>query len=198
MPDVRTISETKEAAEFIADSILDRLKSNKKVIWLVPGGSAIRAAVEAAKIISSQPHRNLTVSLTDERLGPAGHPDSNWRELKEGGFSLPEAKLIPVIGTADWVFVLEKEFKNNDYRIGLFGIGVDGHTAGLLPPGSASKFDRISISNDLIGQLDEVVLYAEGKEKEDVINKLSEDIDIKIMPAQVLKRVPKLTVFHKI
>ena len=35
--------------------------------------------------------------LTDERYGPVGHPDSNWSQLLQKGFDLPQAKLVPVL-----------------------------------------------------------------------------------------------------
>ena len=87
-------------------------------------------------------------------------------------------------------------WKINDYKIGLFGIGVDGHTAGIMPPDTISKWTRISITPQLIKKLDEIVLYVEGKEKIKILQKLDEDIDEITMPAQLLKSVPKLTIFY--
>ena len=52
----------------MANSILNQLKSGKKVFFL-PVGSAIAVAVKAEKV-KEHPHQNLTVALTDERYGP--------------------------------------------------------------------------------------------------------------------------------
>ena len=62
----KTTTEPKVSAKFIASKILRQLERSKKVLWLVPGGSAIAVAIETAKIISKYPHKNLAVSLTDE------------------------------------------------------------------------------------------------------------------------------------
>ncbi len=183
-----TTTDAKDPSEFIASKILKQLEQGKKVLWLIPGGSAEKVALLSIETISRHPHENLTVSLTDERLGKVGHQDSNWRE-----WNLPEAKLIPVLGTGNWLKVLAREIENNDYKIGLFGIGEDGHTAGLLPEKSVSKWKRVSITPELIKKLDEAVLYAEGKNKQPILDSFQKGMS---MPAQVLKEVPKLKIFY--
>src|SRR3989338_1214878 len=91
---LKTTDDPKDAANFIAKSILLQLQSNKRVLWLVAGGSCILVAIEVAKLISEHPHKNLVVMLMDERYGVVGHPDSNWYQLLKDGLKLPEAKLI--------------------------------------------------------------------------------------------------------
>ena len=184
----KTIANLTLAAEFIAIRILEQLEQGKKVLWLIPGGSAQKVALLSIETISRHPHKNLTISLTDERLGKVGHQDSNWREWK-----IPEAKLIPVLGTENWLKVLEREIENNEYKIGLFGIGANGHTAGLLPPESVSKWQRVSITPELIKKLDEAVLYAEGEDKQFILDSFQKGMS---MPAQVLKEVSKLKIFY--
>ncbi len=166
---IKTTTEVKIVADFVAKAILDKLNSGKKVLWLVPGGSNIPVAVEAAKIITKQPHQHLTVTLTDERYGAVGHKDSNWQKLKQQGFNLPQAKLIPVLTgenramtTKNFNTILEQELKNAKYKIGLLGVGADGHTAGILPESIAVNtgdltfgyngpdFERITITEKVI------------------------------------------------
>jgi len=211
---IKTTSNPKATAEFIAGRILSYLENDKNVLWLVPGGSAITVAVETAKIIAEYPHVNLTVTLTDERYGAVGHKDSNWQQLKERGFSLPQARLLQVLEGKDLIVTTEKfntiideELEKADYRIGLFGIGADGHTAGILPASSAAEskewvssyqapqFERITVTSKTIEKLDEAVVWAQGKEKWYVIADLNRDIDVKKQPAQILKKVPTLTIF---
>ena len=93
--------------------------------------------------------------MTDERYGPSDHFNSNYFQLLEKGFNLPEAKLIPVlidddrnITTEKFIKILEEELKLADYRIGLFGIGVDGHTAGILPNSLAIQCQDLVCSYD--------------------------------------------------
>ena len=68
--------------------------------------------------------------------------------------------------------VLKEELKRADYKIGIFGVGVDGHTAGILPQSVAvnteeiifgyetPEYDRITITPKTIASLDQAILYA--------------------------------------
>ncbi|MBI3305930.1 6-phosphogluconolactonase [Candidatus Nomurabacteria bacterium] len=223
--DIQTTTDPEVAAKFIASKILKQLEISNKVLWFVPGGSAITVAVEAAKIIShtykhtyANTYNNLTVTLTDERFGRVGHKDSNWRELIERGFNLPEAKLLPVLNiytersrsmtTEKFNTIIGDELQKADYRIGLFGVGADGHTAGILPLSAAvsakewacsyqaPKFERVTITSKTIDKLDEAVVWAQGREKWRVIKDIIEkEIDLNLQPAQVLREVKRLTIF---
>jgi 6-phosphogluconolactonase/glucosamine-6-phosphate isomerase/deaminase len=215
--EIKTTTDIKVAARFIADKILPQLYAGKNVLWFVPGGSAIAVAVEAAKIIAEtkhHPRQNLTITLTDERYGPVDHADSNWQQIMEKGFYVPESKYMPVLnGDSPSVTIkkfntiLGKELKRADYKIGLFGIGKDGHTAGILPESGAvnSKnwafgyktptFYRITVTPKTIGKLDEAVIFAEGKDKWSVLEDFEKDLGITEQPAQILKKIPRLTIF---
>jgi 6-phosphogluconolactonase/glucosamine-6-phosphate isomerase/deaminase len=153
--------------------------------------------------------------LTDERYGEINHPDGNWFQLLKLGFILPEAKLIPILNGQDrndttlkFNENLKQEFQNADYKIGIFGIGADGHTAGILPQSTAvdseeyayyyetPKFNRITMTPLAISLLDEAIVFMKGEEKWPVVmDLLNKDIDLKTQPAQVLKKLPKLTIF---
>jgi 6-phosphogluconolactonase/glucosamine-6-phosphate isomerase/deaminase len=206
-----------EAAEFIAAALSAPLREGKKVLWLVPGGSAIALAAEVAKRLRDVPLNTLTITLTDERYGPVGHPDSNWLQLEQAGFMpLPGAQLLPVLtGTsmgetvAQFSSVLKEQLAVADYALGLFGIGADGHTAGILPHSpavtsqdfaagyDAISFQRITMTPPAIAKLDEAVVSAMGETKWPVIDELeSTDKPIPDQPAQLLKQVPKLTIFN--
>jgi len=212
---IKTTENTDEIAFFIASSILRHLGLGKRVFFFVTGGSSIPVCVKISEIIRSHPHSNLAVTLTDERYGPVGHAYSNWSKLIAQGFSLPEAKLIPVLTGADHLATtinytksVDQEFKNTDYKIGIFGVGIDGHTAGILPGSVAvnskdlicgyetPEFSRITITPFAIIKLDEAIICTKGEEKWKVIKQLDEEeIDINVQPAQILKKVPLLTIF---
>lgn len=213
---IKKVKDYVEPGGFIANKILEKLAQNKKVFWFATGGSSSRICIEVAKIISEHSHQGLTVSLTDERYGPVGHQDSNWQKLIEGGFVLPEARLMPVllgenrsITTEQFNTKLEEALDSADYKIGLFGVGLDGHTAGILPESPAvespdwavdygsEKFERITITPKTIARLDEAVVFTEGKEKLIILQSLEKDANIKDQPAQILKSVPLLTIFNK-
>ncbi|MDD5343784.1 MAG: 6-phosphogluconolactonase [Smithella sp.] len=211
---IKTTTKPEDAANFIASSILNQLKAGKKVLFFVTGGSSIVVAVQVAEILKKYSCKNLTITLTDERYGPADHFNSNYFQLVEKGFNLPEARIIPIlidedqnITTEKFDAVLNQEFSLADYKIGLFGIGIDGHTAGILPDSVAIQsqnlacsydtpvFSRITITPKAIERLNEAVVWMQGKEKLEVLENLKNDIEISKQPAQILKKVPLLTIF---
>jgi 6-phosphogluconolactonase/glucosamine-6-phosphate isomerase/deaminase len=211
----KRIISTDEVAEYIANNIKLHLDNSEKVFWLVAGGSSIPIAVETSKLLANSMLDNLSVSLTDERYGPIGHKDSNWQQLLEAGLFLKGAELIPVLEgenlddtTLSYAGKLASQLKDCDFSVGLFGIGTDGHTAGILPGSPAIEaktltvwydgidYKRVTTTPQTITKLDEAVVYAVGKGKWPVLDKLDKDLSLDIMPAQLLKRVRKLTIFN--
>jgi 6-phosphogluconolactonase/glucosamine-6-phosphate isomerase/deaminase len=208
------IIEPKLAADFIAERIIDLLRTGQQVLWLVPGGSAINVAVLAAEQIAQEPHANLVATLTDERYGEVNHADSNWRQLLAAGFYLPQAKLMPVLTGLDrlatvenWINNLEREFSQADYVLGLFGLGADGHTAGILPHSpavsarelvstyDADKFQRVTITPAAIIKLNEAIVWAQGVDKWPALAQLDQLVSLAEEPAQILKKLERLTIF---
>ncbi|MDD5721565.1 MAG: 6-phosphogluconolactonase [Candidatus Pacebacteria bacterium] len=219
---LKMTTKVEEAAGFMADSILSQLKTGRQVLFFVTGGSSIAVGAKVSELLRNSPERNLikniTVMMTDERYGPLDHPDSNWYQQMQKGFSLPGAKLIPILDGSDRASTtlkfnanLSRELmddKEKRYKIGLFGIGADGHTSGILPGSEAVNsedlaygydtptFSRVTITPKVIEKLDEVVVWVQGKEKWGVVKDLLEkDIEILKQPAQILKKVPILTIF---
>lgn len=202
------------AALYLAGRLNRCLEAGERVLWLVPGGSAIKVATEASKLLKP-PLTRLTATLTDERFGLVGHADSNWRQLSEAGFKLPGAKMLPVLRglplqeTADkYARELEESFGNADYAIALAGMGADGHILGIKPgsPAINSKelavgyewedFTRLSATPKAMVGLDEIVVYAVGQEKHPQLDKLSSSLPLAEHAAQALKLIPKVTIFN--
>ena len=187
------------------------------MLLFLTGGSSISVGVKIAEILKQEDKNlleNLAVTLTDERYGPIDHFNSNFFQLTEKGFSLPSAKIIPVLIDDDRNITTEKfetnlneEFTKAEYKIGLFGVGADGHTAGILPLSEATHaeslafsydtatFSRITITFNSIKKLDEAVVWMRGEDKWNIIEDLKTEIDIIKQPAQILKKVPLLTIF---
>jgi 6-phosphogluconolactonase/glucosamine-6-phosphate isomerase/deaminase len=203
-----------EVAIFITSRIAEALAQGKKVLWLIPGGSSIPVAIEAAKVLATSNHDGLMVTLTDERYGIVGHPDSNWTQLLVGGFDLPKALLVPVLKgeplahtTATWAAHIESLVREADYIIGFFGIGSDGHIAGMLPhtPALISRefavsyeappYERITITPRVIDELDTAVAFTQGKSKWPTLSKLTEELHRGEQPAQLLKHVPEFVLY---
>ncbi len=234
------ISSVETVAKALAETIKQHLAAGEQVFWLVSGGSSIAVASLASKLLApwnARPGRagmadstglagapldKLVVSLTDERFGPIGHTDSNWRQLNMAGFELPRAKLLPILGGQDieattegFKRTLEQQLAAANYRIGLFGIGNDGHTAGILPnslaassaelaacydadprSGSGASFTRITITPKGIARLDEAVAYATGEAKHPALNQLEQVLPLAQQPAQALKTAKKFSVYN--
>lgn len=203
-----------KTAIYISTTISSQLKAGNKVLWLVPGGSSIEVAIIAAKSLANNDLSRLTVTLTDERFGDVGHVDSNWKQLLDGGFDLPGARLMPVlIGETmvetvdDYGETITTALRESDFSIGFFGIGADGHTAGILPGSpavsvstptagyDAKNYQRITITPSIIASLDEAVVYAVGENKWPIIEALGGTMERADWPAMSLKTAGKLTVF---
>lgn len=215
MMNIVTTNDPAVPAKYLAERIIEKLESGKKVFWFITGGSSIEVQILAAEIIAKHPHQNLTVTLSDERFGDVGHKDSNWQKTLDGGFRLPEAKLIPILtgesrdnAVARWNTSLTEELSRADYKIGLIGVGPDGHVSGILPHTEAvnakglsvgyktEKFERITTTPEAISKLDEAITFMQGEAKWSVVKDLAErNIEIFEQPAQILKSIPNLTIF---
>jgi 6-phosphogluconolactonase/glucosamine-6-phosphate isomerase/deaminase len=213
--DYKHVTDIEPVASYLAGVIAEHLDAGKRVLWLVSGGSGIHVGIRAAELLAGRDLSGLSVTLTDERYGPVGHPDENWQQLLTGGFTLPGAELYrPLTGqdrdvtTQAFGAWLNEQLTQADYRIGLFGVGSDGHTAGIKPGSPAlvatttateftgEDFERITMTFPAIERLDEVVLQAFGDEKAAVIwQLLHENLPLDQQPVQVLKRVPRCTLF---
>ena len=203
------------AANHLALKIKDRLASGQRVVWLLSGGSGIQAVLATCTLLAGSDLRNLYVTLSDERYGPVGHPDENWQQLLDGGMQLPSANLYrpltgdDIVTTCDtfgaWIM---QQMEAADYTIGLFGLGSDGHTAGIKPGSSAvtatawaehfvgEDFERITMTPFAVSQVDEIVVQASGDDKLPMLRRLLyETLDATEQPAQILKTVAKCTLY---
>ena len=206
-------AEPTEAVSYLASVINDKLQTGKTVLWLVPGGSAIKIAAKVAKQLRP-PLNGLTVTLTDERYGPAGHHDSNWLQMLEAGLLLPGATLQPVLNgkslnqtVSHYNQTLRDDLKQADFSIALAGMGPDGHIFGIKPGSPAinanegvvgyewDDYVRITPTLKMIKSLDEVAIYAVGEEKWPQFELLSKDINPSEQPAQLLKKLKKVIIF---
>ena len=218
METVSTNSPISAAAQHLATTIKTHLDAGEHVLWFLSGGSGIEVVLETDKLLAGTDLTNLSVTLSDERFGNIGHPDENWQLLLDGGLSLTGATLYrPLINqecqiTTDefgaWVMQV---MSVADYAIGLFGIGVDGHTAGIKPHSPATEtsawascfkaddFERITISPLAISHLNEAIIQASGQSKQPVLHDLLHaSVDVVDQPMHILKSVPKSTLYTNI
>ena len=162
-------------ARFVAERIQGYINEGKQVLWLISGGSCINVAVQARKLLDGTLKPDvLTVSLVDERFGPVGHNDSNAEKLLQAGFNTDNLSFHPVLtgntieetATA-YSRYLDHVAEKRAIVIGLFGMGADAHTSGLLPNNhvmdsekkvacyTGPDFERITTTPKYIASIDE-------------------------------------------
>lgn len=203
------------ATEQLTARLKELLNDGKKVLWFMSGGSGGKVSVNVSKLLEGTPLSSLYVTVSDERYGEVGHADENWQILLDDGLSLPGATLYrPLIGEdqevtterfAQWIGEALEEV---DYVIGLFGMGADGHTAGIKPGSPAvtseelaaiftsDDFERITITPVGIARVDEAIVQAFGAEKHSMIRALlTEDLPLSEQPVQALKQIPRATFY---
>lgn len=208
-------SDRQDVIKYMSDLIISHLESGGSLLWLSSGGSNIDTTVKIASNLAGYDTSKLYFSLVDERYGAVGHPDENWQQLIDAGLNLAGANLYrPIIEApidittkhfSDW---LDQKLSSVSYRVGLFGIGGDGHTAGIKPESTAvdsdltaasydwDDFRRITITPKAIKKLDEAVISAMGQDKEGTLKQLlTTDTPMQAQPAQVLKQVKKSILF---
>lgn len=213
----RKISDIQPVVDYIAQNLQRHLAAGEKVVWLLPGGSAIETAAAVSERLSGTDLQNLTVSLSDERYGPVGHADSNWQQLQTAGLSLPGAHLLPVLTGQDitltaqaWQAGLQQALDVSDYRLAFLGIGPDGHTAGILPNSPAvaatdlvavyddGQYQRITTTPTALTRFDEAVVLARGEARREALQNLQADKPLAEQPAQLLKSLPRCIIFNDV
>lgn len=202
------ISTIQPVVDYIRTTLLSKL-SEGTVLWLIPGGSAIEVAVLVSKELAGTDLSGLTVTLTDERYGLVGHADSNWQQLQSRGLMLPGATEIPVLKgesmektIEEWDLEMSRLLTTCAYTFGLFGLGADGHTSGILPHSPAvetthlvsgyngGSFQRITTTPLALLQLNQAVVYAVGGSKRHILEELAQDRTLADQPAQIFKQIP--------
>lgn len=206
---------TSQAIEHIVSSLTSHLMTGERVLWILSGGSGGAVCVEVSRRLKDVPLENLLVTLSDERFGPIGHPDENWQQLLDAGLHLPGATLYrPLIGEnrqlttlrfGEWI---EKTILSGVYTVGVFGIGPDGHTAGIKPGTSAvsadgwatdfsgSDFERITMTFQAIAHVDEAIIQAMGADKAPTLKQLlNTHTPPKEQPAQILRSLSQATLY---
>lgn len=216
--DVKIINDPNEASSALADVINQQLKLNKKVLWLVCGGSSIKIAVAASRKLTDHLPGQLTIGLTDERFGPVGHADSNWHQLVSSGLMVDSANILPTLTgstsvtdtTNSYESKLNNALRATEFVIALFGVGQDGHIAGILPHSTAVQemqklvtnydappFQRITVTPPFFNLINIGVIYTEDDQKLAFLKNLRNNVSPENEPVQLIKRANEFMVYHK-
>ncbi|HSW37053.1 MAG TPA: 6-phosphogluconolactonase [Candidatus Saccharimonadales bacterium] len=201
----------------LSKRLTEELKAGKKVLWLVPGGSNIPASVAIMNNLPVELTENLAILLTDERYGLPGHPDSNFKQLHDAGFNPQQATFIPALvenlklqdTTQRYEELVQQAFAHAEVTIGQFGIGPDGHIAGILPRSPATNsnslvasyeappFVRLTMTFEALRRLQVAYAFVFGAEKRAALDKLkAEDLTLAEQPSQILKQLPEAYIYN--
>lgn len=193
------------------------LASGKRVLWLVCGGSNIPAAVRVMKALPREDTKNLTIFLTDERYGEVGHINSNAKQLHDAGFQPKDAVFVAMLNPGfsmeetqeRYAQALERAVDHADIVIGQFGIGADGHIAGILPHSlavnalgwivgyEAPHYMRVTLTFEALRHVKTAYAMVFGEDKKDALTKLrDESIELAKQPSQILKELSEAYVYN--
>ena len=205
--------------EILADRIASELVAGHTVLWLLPGGSNIPASVAVmGKLRHDCPEKikNLTLLLSDERYGPLKHVDSNYFQLKQAGFTEGDATFIQTLVNAtldDTVKYYGEAYQEllakQPVVIGQFGMGADGHIAGVLPGSpavtsqesavcyDAGQFERITLTLKSLKKVKAAYVFVFGEPKCQALQTLrGQSLPVQDQPAQLFKTLPEATIFN--
>ena len=208
---------TTELEAALAGALNKELTDNKLVLWLVPGGSNLKTVVKVMNSLESKDFSRLTIALTDERYGEPGHKDSNFFQLRQLGLDTRGAIFLDLLKgkslkktVTESGLAMEKLFTYADSIIGFFGMGPDGHIAGILPHSlaavndetwmigyDAGQFIRMTLTPFALSHINNAFVGAFGAEKLVALTNLHDKmLPIADQPAQILRHLPDTSVYN--
>ena len=173
---------------------------------------------------------NLVVSFTDDRwFNDLSDENINYNIIYNTGlldkFKNLKATIVPMTQSGSLEDNSKKfnerieKFFPNSYKIMIGGMGLDGHTCGILPQTNEQDFiemygsksysvgvtvnnvhkERLTITPYSIEEIDEHLIYVEGENKKNMLHDLFyEEKEQWLMPAQIFKNLQKVKVFTDI
>lgn len=202
----------------LSQALVRELTTGKQVLWLVSGGSNIPATVQVMQNITRALSQNLSIMPADERFGEVGHSDSNWAQLLQAGLEPKQARLLPVLRPRNdfqqtveyYADMTKKAFRDHDSIIGQFGMGDDGHIAGILPGSVAATEEkalvigyeaaprrRLTLTFPALRQVNTAYTFAFGEAKRIALTSLENDnLPVELQPAQILKQIKHAFIYN--
>lgn len=210
----------KAAAQFIASEARASVETRGRFIMAVSGG---KTPWQMLRVLANEevPWKNVHVVQVDERIAPAGDPDRNLTNLRESLLSyapLPPKQIyaMPVdeadlkAATASYAKTLQ-QIAGSPPVLDLvhLGLGLDGHTASLVPgdfvldvidadvalTGIYQQRRRMTLTYPLLNRSRRVLWVVTGGEKAEMLARLHEG-DVSI-PAGRIRRDRALVLADK-
>ncbi len=213
------VAKTPDCQKPLTDRLLKELRDPEKqlILWLVTGGSNIALSVAVMQELPDELTSKLAIALTDERFGPVGHPDSNFQQLFDAGFNPKNATVVPVLTPGVALAETRERYEGAmntaldaaDSTIAQFGIGSDGHIAGVLPGTvgvdsqqtvvayETETYTRISLSLQAIKRIDAAYAFVFGDDRHAALDMLChQTVPLSEEPSQILKQIPESYVYN--
>jgi 6-phosphogluconolactonase/glucosamine-6-phosphate isomerase/deaminase len=209
------------ATHAIAKAICDGLFAQKRVLWLVSGGSNTGAEKDIMDMVSrhaSPRLGGLAILPIDERFGESGHKDSNIQQLRDAGLNPGAATVVDILihnlpfeqTVSFYNDVAATALANADIIIGQFGMGADGHIAGIKPNSPATELDdatvagyewedytRLTLTAAALRQVTVGFLLAYGADKRKALLALRRHTTaFAKLPAVLLSELPEVYVYN--
>lgn len=213
------VNQTTGLAEALASTLNAALAAHERVIWLIPGGSNVPISVAASRLIEPGLTDKLVLMQTDERYVDYSSSDCNWRQLLEAGLRTAAIGVYPILSTeqrsltqvvADYQQIVEREFAAADCIVGQFGVGADGHIAGIKPHSPASTsdqlvadyqaedFTRVTLTFPALLQLAVARTFAHGAAKRPVLERLAGEPTVSLadLPMGILREIVDSIIYN--
>jgi len=204
------ISDQNLADSYLSSAIINHLEKNRHVVWIVSGGSNVPISVKVLNQLPEDKLTRLTVMLGDERYLEFGNPQTNQKKLEDAKFDFHKVAFVPILSSgnlsvdktaANFETAVNNIFSKAEVIIGQFGIGADGHTAGILPHSPAADvhdrlvtyyrapdYVRITLTFEALKKINEAYIYVFGETKRQVLEQLDEKYtSLSDVPAQIYK-----------
>ena len=162
------------------------------------GGSTPKAIYQKLGSVQDIDWKKVFLFWSDERAVPPDHPDSNYKMAMEffKNLPIPPHQIFRMKAESDlekhakeYEELIRRHLDDHFFDLVMLGVGEDGHTASLFPKTAAlDAKDRLVVGNflphlkthrmtftfDCINQSHEIVIYALGPQKQDIIHKVLE------------------------
>lgn len=204
----------------IAARIGTGLTQGRHVLWLTSGGSNVELQVEIMRRLRTTVTdglERLSILPIDERYGPSGHADSNVQQLRAAGFEPGAARWIDILAAdlplpatvEGYTEAARSAFAEADLIVGQFGMGADGHVAGILPDSPActdaaatvigydwSDYTRLTLTIDTLKRIQIAYVAAFGESKRLALERLERNKEAaEKLPAKILYDIAEVYVY---
>ncbi|MBN1269710.1 MAG: 6-phosphogluconolactonase [Kiritimatiellae bacterium] len=189
------------AADLLREHFQRAMPGGKPHAIMLSGGQTPQPVYDRIAGEPFTPPAGLHLFLSDERMVPAAHPDSNYGRCRRmfSALGLGPDRALRVrteLPLAQAAAAYGQDLTNllragATVSLGLLGLGADGHTASLfsredalgnhdrlvIPVHRPKPPDRVSVTTNLIARIEHVVLLVAGADKRDVVARLLADPD---------------------